>query len=64
MKTKFAKVYNVQDGTLKIVLELPDGTGNMDKKKLRNILGDIASKSRNFYLWVGNELKINIKGDE
>lgn len=56
MKTKFAKVYNVQEGTLKIVLELPDDTGEMDKKKLRNILGDIASKSRNFYLWVGNEL--------
>lgn len=56
MKT-ISKSYDLIEGKLNMTLELPDDVAeSMDKKKLRDILGNIAGRSRNFYLWVGNEL--------
>lgn len=55
LKTKFQKDYEVHGGNLKMTLVLSDPK-EMDKEKLRSILGDIAQKSRNFYLSAGEEL--------
>ena len=55
LKTKFQKDYEVQGGNLRMTLVLSDPK-EMDKEKLRSILGDIAQKSRNFYLSAGEEL--------
>lgn len=52
-----SKSYALDKVRLEIKLELPDDVmEEMNKEKLRNILGDIAEKSRNFYLEAGNEL--------
>lgn len=49
--------YKIQEGKLHMTLDLPDKVAaSLDKKKLRNILGDIARNSHNFYLSTGKEL--------
>lgn len=57
MKT-ISKSYDLQaGGKLRMILELPDDVvKEMDKEKLRGILGNIAQCSHNFYLSAGNEL--------
>lgn len=59
MKT-ISKSYGLQEGRLKITLEISeDAVNRMDKKKLRNILGSIAGRSRNFYLEAGRSLSMD-----
>lgn len=56
MKT-ISKTYDLGGAKLSMTLELSDDVAKeMDEKKLRDILGNIARSSRSFYLSAGNEL--------
>lgn len=55
LKLRYKRGYELQHGTLKMVLELEDFEG-LKGQKLQNILGDIALNSRNFYMSVGREI--------
>ena len=53
-----SKSYDLKaGGKLRMTLEMPDDVvKDMNKEKLRGILGNIAQCSHNFYLSSGNEL--------